>query len=259
MTTAFRSTVAAPLCLLLLLSPLTAADASVIASSSITLSNLTFSPATGTASTSTSDSQAFTDAFNNLGQSVSNGNFGPGTDVSADAAVTGATGHASAAPSTGTLAATSLVTLTGTGFAGVTSPGSLANLAGLLFLNGVTGMVDVTLSMQVTGSLRGFAGVAGSFSTDADASLEIDGSPVLFDLFSLSGGPAFPDTTQPFSETLTATILLDASQPHFFSWSAHTDTTAQNVTAPGTLVMLVTGLGVLAWFRATARRIVRHP
>ena len=259
MKTRFRSTLAARLCLLLLLIPLTGANATVIASSSITLSNLTFTPTTGTVSLSTPDAQAFTSAFNSLGQSVSNGNFGPGADVSANAVITWAEGHASATPSSGTLAATSLVNLVGSGgFAGVSSPGSLANLAGLFSLNGATGMVEVTLSMQVTGSLHGFADAAGTFSTDADASLEIDGASVLFDLFSLSGGPTFPDTTQPFSETLTATLLLDASQPHFFSWNAHTDTTGHNLAAPGTLVMLLTGLGLLACFRAIARRAARH-
>ena len=259
MNTMFRSTLAAWFAVLLLLAPSPRANATAIASSSITLSNLTFTPASGTASTSTPDAQAFTNAFNSLGQSLSDGNFGPGADVSANAVIASAEGHAFATASSGTLTAASLVALMGLdGFAGVSSPGSLANLAGLFFLNGVTGMVEVTVSMQVTGSLHGFADAAGMFSTDADASLEIDGTSVLFELFSLSGGPAFSDTTQPFSETLTATLLLDASQPHFYSWNAHTDTTGRSLTAPGDLVMLLTGLGLLACFRAAMRRSARH-
>lgn len=247
---------------LLLCVPFEMAFATVVASSTITVSNLRIAPATGTVAFSgPPDVSAFANAFNSLGESDSHGASGTGIDVQADAAVAFATGHAEASAAAGLASATSTLNLGGQGNeAGVSFPGSIASLSGLFDLTGVSGMVDVSFSMDLSALLHGFTDALGSFDADADASLEIDGMPVLFDFFSLSGGPNFPDTTQPFSETLSATLSLDSALSHFFILTAHDDVEGMNsVPEPSTIALLLLGLGLLhGWSQIGSRLRKRH-
>lgn len=240
---------------LLLFLPLKSAFALVMASSTLSIFNLQIIPITGSVvfSGPPDVSASVNASFNSLGETDSNGAFGTGIDVLANAAVTFAAGHAEASASAGTASVTSAINLGGnSNAAGVSSPGSVASLSGFFDLTGVSGMVDVAFSFDVSGLLHGFADSIGSFGTDFDASLEIDGTPMLFDFRSLSGGPNFPDTTQLFSETLSATVSLDSTQSHFYIWTAHSDTFVSNtVPEPGTIALVLVALGLLQRCRRT--------
>jgi hypothetical protein len=93
MGSATRLVTRAGLVALLLAVPGAAALALAIVDSSLTVSNLTITPASGSASFLLPlDTSATTHAFNSLGEEVFDGNSGTGTGVSANAAVTFAQG-----------------------------------------------------------------------------------------------------------------------------------------------------------------------
>ena len=117
---------------LLLSVPGGAVLAMAIVDSSLTISDLTITPATGTASFKLPlDTSAATNAFNSLGESVSNGNTGVGMDVSASAVVTDAQGSAQALASTNSVGASASENIpNGTVLAGVNVPRSDSNLSG---------------------------------------------------------------------------------------------------------------------------------
>jgi hypothetical protein len=233
-------------------------DASVIASSTISLTALQIAAPGGFATfVDPPESQAFTNAFNSLGEAAADFDSATGADATASATVSFAEGSASASTSLGTLTALSLVTLpdSASAAAGVSSPGSLASLSGIFTLPG-SGLVDVAVQMLVSGSLRGMSDALGRFRTDADASLEIDGAVVLFDLFELSHGAGFPDTTVPFATTLSAIITLDAGVEHFFFWNAHADTVGQRLSIPSTALLLASALALTLIAPRRARGVV---
>ena len=251
------------LCLVALLLAVSggAALALAIVDSSLTISNLTIMPASGSASFELPlSTSAATNAFNSLGESVSNGNFGTGTDVSANAVVTFAQGSAQALASNNSVGASASVNIGGgTVLAGVTLNGSVADLSGFFDITG-TAPVDVTFSMQVSGSLSGLSDALGFLQTgDLTAELDIDGTPVLFDFETLPGLPSlvginnFPNTTIPISETLTGNIMLDPTVSHFFEVHADAEVQAFNIAEPGSLSLLLAGLGALAWLGAVMR------
>jgi hypothetical protein len=111
--------------------------------------------------------------------------------------------------------------------------------------------------MQVSGLLDGVSDAAGFLQTgDLTAELVIDGTPTMaFDFTTLPGLPSlaginnYPNTTIPISETLTATISLDPTFPHFFDIHADAEAQAFNIAEPGSLSLLLAGLAALAWRR----------
>ena len=125
---------------LLLALPGGAAFALAIVDSSLTISNLTITPASGSASFLLPlDTSATTHAFNSLGEEVFDGNAGVGTDVSANAAVTFAQGNAQARASNRSVSAAASVNIPGgTVLAGVSVPGSRADLSGFFDITGAS-------------------------------------------------------------------------------------------------------------------------
>jgi hypothetical protein len=106
-----------------------AVSALAIVDSSLTISNLTITPASGAASFELPlATSATTHAFNSLGEEVFDGNAGIGTDVSANAAVTFAHGNAQARGSNRSVSASASVNIPpdGTVLAGVSVPGATA-------------------------------------------------------------------------------------------------------------------------------------
>jgi hypothetical protein len=244
-----------------------AAFALAIVDSSLTISNLTIMPASGSVSFELPSlaTSATTHAFNSLGEEVFDGNSGSGT-VTANAMVTFAHGTAMASTSSVSASASVNIPADGTVLAGVNVPGSDGDFSGLFDINGAsTNPVNVTFSMQVSGSLDGVSDAAGFLQNgDLTAELDIDGTPVLFDFETLPGLPSvaginnYPNTTIPISETLTATISL-ATGSHFFDMHADAEAQAFNIAEPGSLSLLLAGLGALAWRRrGGARRFMEH-
>lgn len=243
-----------------------AAFAAAMVDSSLTISNLTIKPTSGTVSFETPlTTSATTHAFNSLGEEVSNGNSGTGP-VSAGAMVTFAQGTAQA--STTSVGASALVNIPSgrTVLAGVNVPGSDGDLSGLFDITGAsTNPVNVTFSMQVSGSLSGVSDAAGLLQNgDLTAELDIDGTPVLFDFETLPGLPSvaginnYPITTVPILETLTGSASLDPTLSHFFDMHADAEAQAFNIPEPGSLGLLLAGWGALAWRRRSATRTTRQ-
>jgi len=233
---------------LLLCFPFSTVFAGVIANSALTISNLQIIPSVGSVMFSgpRDTSAIVSSAFNSLGENVSDGDFGTGTDVSADATVNFATGHAEASDSAGTLNVSSGINMGGNNnAAGVAFPGSLASLSGWFDLVGAIGMLDVTFSMDVSGMLSGFTDDLGDFETDFIASLDLDGENVLFLDVALVGGPNFSDVIPQFSQSLYATISLDSDVTHFFNLTAQSEGKGSNMPEPGTMVLSLLALALL--------------
>jgi hypothetical protein len=141
---------------LLLALPGQAALAAAIVDSSPTISNLTITPATGSAwFVPPLATSAATRAFNRLGEEFFNGTSGTGP-VSAMAMVTFAQGTAMASTSSVSASASVNIPADGTVLVGVNMPGSDGDLSGLFDIPGAstTTTIDVTFSMQVSGSLE---------------------------------------------------------------------------------------------------------
>ena len=232
----------------------------------LTISDLTITSASGTASFELPlDTSATTYAFNSLGEEVFDGNNGAGVDVTANAAVSFAQGSAQALVSNNSVGASAAVNIPGgMVLAAVSLPGSDADLSGFFDITGAsTNPVDVTFSMQVSGSLTGVSNPGGFLQTgDLTAQLDIDGAPVLFDFETLPGLPSlvgindYPNTTILISETLIGTASLDPTLSHFFDMHADAEAQAFNVPEPGSLSLLLAGLGALAW---RGRRVTMLP
>src|SRR5215471_18451891 len=226
------------------------AHALVITDSTLTISNILITSASGTVQFDPWTAEASATANNSLGQS--DGQFDStainlGSTAQASATVTWATAQGPANASN----------LTAKGSSAVNLPGILnqadSTWRGSLFTSfTVTGCtpgnsVDVTFSMDLSGSQHGFADALGSFTNELTASLELDGSPLLFFDTILSGGPGFPDTTKGISQNLNAKQTLTFGTPYFVFIQADSESNGQNVVpAPGTLSLVLACLGALA-------------
>lgn len=251
------------LTVLLFAAPGAPAFALAVVDTSLTVSSLSITSDSG--SVSFEDPlfvQAGTNAFNSLGETDGDFNSDIDATVSANTAVTYAQGSATASAGSGAAngsvgAMASVGIPYGDALAGVTLPGSTADLMGFFDIVSLsTNPVTVTLSMQVSGLLHGMSDDYGFLQTgDITASLTIDGTPGLFlfaslpQLPSLTGINDYPDTIVPVSQTLTATVALDPTVSHFFDMEANAEAQAYNVPEPGTLSLVISGLGVLAWYR----------
>jgi hypothetical protein len=114
--------------------------------------------------------------------------------------------------------------------------------------------VDVKFGVQLSGVVHGVSDAAGFLEVgDVTAILLVDGVPVLFDLTSLPGLPSTPginnyqEMTVPITGPLTATVPLDTNSLHFFLLRADAEAQAHNIAEPGSLALLLAGLGALAW------------
>ena len=247
-----------------------AAFAAAMVDSSLTISNLMITPASGSVSFEllTLSTSATTHAFNSLGEEVFDGNSGTGP-VSAIATVTFAQGTAMASTSSVSASASVNIPADGTVLAGVNVPGSDSDLSGFFDINGAsTNPVNVTFSMQVSGELDGVSDAAGFLQNgDLTAELDIDGTPVLFDFETLPQLPSVagvnnypnttctipPDTTCMIISVTSAKISLDPTVSHRFDMRADAEAQAFNIPEPGSLSLLLAGLGALAWLGALMR------
>lgn len=218
------------------------AQALAITHGSMTISNIQISAGAGTLDIDPWTAQASATANNSLGES--DGQFDSQPSVArADAMVTWADGHSAA----------DAIGLTTPGSSSVNLPGS-NNQAdstgrGSLFttftVTGGTGDVNVMLSMDIDGSQDGFTDNSGSFMNEIVAVLELDGDPKLFYDNIIHGGPG-SNTTIGVNQTLSNTLTLSYDTPYFIFIEADSESNAMNVPEPGTLVLMLAGLGMLA-------------
>jgi hypothetical protein len=246
-----RSTAGRALAALLLLAlPFQSAVALVITSNHLTISGITITPASGTAFIEPWTAEASASANNSLGQSA--GEF----DSSASAAMA----NAAIIFATATGAADALV-LTGSGDTAVNLPGDLnqaaatgqGNLFTFFTIAGGIGSVDVTFAMHLDGTQHAFTDSIGRVRSELVATLELDGNVVLFRNDILEGGPAFPDTTKAFVDTLTSTQTLFFDTPYFVFIQADAESSGINLREPPGFALLLAAVGLLVF--CTTRRV----
>ncbi len=113
-------------------------------------------------------------------------------------------------------------------------------------ITGGVGPVQVDFSGQLTGMLQVMTDQFGQLAeTETIFALEVDGFPVLFFQDLLSIGPNDADS-RPVSETLFGSLTLAFDTPYFLFAEADSESQAINVAEPGTLALLLPGLGLLA-------------
>ena len=222
-------------------------SAMAIANSSLDFKNLSITPAAGVISL---DGpwflQAFAHADNSLGQIDEN--FTPGSSpgtVSASAAVTwaSATGTASALNGVPDLVVTgsaqSDVNLPGPGAAAAfgKSRSTLFNFFTL------SDSGNVQFEIDIAGLLNVMTDAFGLFAqTETVFTLEVDGTPILFQNDLLSIGPS-DSATQAISTRLSNTVTLDAGS-HFLLLEIDSES-AGAVPEPPVGLLLITGLAAL--------------
>ena len=240
-----------------------AAFAAAMVDSSLTTSNLTIEPASGTVSFELPlGTSATTRAFNSLDEEVFDGNSGTGP-VSTIAMVTFAQGTAMASTSSVSASASVNIPADGTVLAGVNVPGSDGDFSGLFDINGAsTNPVNVTFSMQVSISLHGVSDIAGFLQNgDLTAELNIDGTPVLFDLeslpglLSIAGVNITPTRPAPFLLIRPVRLFRDVSEDFDRTLRSGISSTCirtprrrrSTSPSPASLSLLLAGSGALAW------------
>ena len=241
-----------------LLQPLSAA-ALAMASSSITFNNLSITPASGSLTmldpwTLT----AFAEANNSLGESDDDFAFdlSPG-QVNAAASVTWAAAAGAVSAPIEPLdfvvagSAASEVDIPGCSPAAAFSKG-IGTLSTVFELTGGTGAVDVAFGIDIAGVLKVMTDHCGLLAaTETIFTLEVDGTPVLFDRRELSVGPnsSFMET---FSLRLLGLAALDFDVPHILVIEADSESEGL-VAEPPVMAMLLIGAVALAVARRRRR------
>ena len=247
--------------------------ATAIATSTLSFSNLRISPAAGSFAFVDLDGngapdpwtlEAFADARNSLGESATMNPMqpGPGT-AKADAIVTFADGHGMASA----LASPPALNVTGSASSNINLPGcdvswasstGRGRLSNTFMLTGGTGAVAVQFGADLTGGLQVMTDACGVLAeTEVFFSLEVDGDPTLFPdpIPLLSIGPSDSDTLS-VSQSLSKTLTLQFDTPYFLLLEVDSESRGVNaVPEPSTLVLLLTGLGLLLTASVRHRRV----
>ena len=232
--------------------------ATAIADSTLTFSNLSITPASGSL---TLDNvwllQAFGSANNSLGGSDGQFNFAFSPDTtSAGASVTWATvtGIATALGDPADLdvhgSAMSSVNIPGCSPAAAFSDG-FGTLSNSFTVSG-TGTVAVQIGIDIAGMLHALTDACGlNTFTRTIFSLVVDGNTLLLDdrMFD----PNNPANNN-FADFLTGTFLLDAGVSHSLQLQASSEGQAQTqIPEPSSSALLLVALGALVWAQGTAR------
>jgi hypothetical protein len=217
--------------------------ATAIASSDISFFNLQITPSTGTVQFLDDwTAEAFAQAQNSLGELATQFDSKSGGSVIADAMVTFAEEHGFASALDITASTTSKGSIPGTTTAHALSKGT-ADLFNSFMIVGGTGLVDVSFSVDITGSLDVFTDAFG-LKAEAETifALEVDGSPAVFDFELLSVGPSSSDSLK-FSESLFGTMTLLFDTPSFLFVSLDPESEVINrVSEPGSVLLMLAGL-----------------
>jgi hypothetical protein len=251
------------LCAGLLLGIPEAADASSIASSTISFSNPQITSAGGMVVLQGPwTSQAYANAQNSLGEINNEFTSSTGAASTASASVTwaNASGTANVSPLSGT--ASGNVNIPGTTGQAITA--STADLLNTFMITGGTGMVNVTFSTNLNGELQVANDQYGVLATaEAIFALQVDGTPYLFFDSPISVGPS-ASIVSPFcygtgsgcSPSLSNSVMLDYNTPCSLYIEIDAETSGYSVTPePPAAVLLFTALLGIAMFGWAERRL----
>ncbi|MSU59998.1 MAG: PEP-CTERM sorting domain-containing protein [Pedosphaera sp.] len=186
--------------------------------------------------------------------------FGPGSVASS------AVGDYSAADGQAIVATPFGLNINGAANASANVPGQIVasdsaagrgGMATLFMITGGAGPVNALFSVQINGSVSVFTDTYG-LQAEAETifSLELDGSPTLFDNRFHSIGQN-DSASENFSLWLNQPLLLDFNTTYFLRLEADAEAYVSNVPEPGTTAMILGGLAVLffarRWFRPGRR------
>lgn len=221
--------------------------ATAIATGTISVTNLTITPSSGTVAFGTLwTAQSFAQAQNSLCGCDSQFNSSVGGIAQADASVAFAHGHALTDAAGLTLSASDAVNIHGAGVmaANAIGQGTLSNTT--FSVTGGTGSVNVTFSALVNMTQFLFTDPFGVFANNETSfQLSLDGQTVLFmDLANQIGSNS--SLTDGFSGTLTDTVSLNFDQTYTLNGFAEDDPHGYDTPEPSSGSLIVLGATLLA-------------
>lgn len=239
------SIVSLVLTLALVVAP-TPVHATAIAMSSISVTNFTITPSSGTVVFGAPwTAESFAQAQNSLCGCDSQFNSSIGGTAQADAMVMFAQAHALTDASGLTLSASDAVNITG-GLMAANTLGQSTLFNATFSITGTTGPVDVTFSARVDLAQFLFTDASGVFAVDDTSfQLTIDGQTVLFTDASNQIGPSSSFSTSS-SGTLTDTMTLNAGQDYSLTATAQDDPYGYNTPEPPSGSLILLGAALIA-------------
>ena len=231
----------------LLLGASSTAYADTLAITSFTFDNLQFTPSTGTAQFTLTNTTARAAATNTFGQTIDNtSNLFPVAQATATVDFASAIGTANA--TTHSLSGSTSASVAGCSCSA--SSFAISTFTGTLVIVGAEGSVNVNIS-ALTSQLRHVQ--TDQFGVRAQSEILFDlfvnGSPVFsfqVDLLSPLSGPNLLTFIQSSSSQRTGTITLQGGVENTITARLTTGSFAQSeVPEPATVVLLVTGLGFM--------------
>jgi hypothetical protein len=239
------------LSLILLLTSLLAlapsALATAIATGSVSVTNLTITPTSGTVVFGTPwTAQSFAQAQNSLCGCDSQFNSSLGGTAQADAMVLFAQGHALTDASGLTLSASDAVNISGAGVMAANAIGQSTLFNTAFSITGGSGSVDVTFSALLNMAQFLFTDPNGVFArNDTSFQLSIDGQTLLFmDLSNQIGSNA--TLSDGFSGSLSDTVTLNFDQNYTLFGTAEDDPSGYDTPEPPSGSLLLLGAALLA-------------
>ena len=232
-------------------------QATAIATGSVSVTNLTITPSSGTVVFSMPwTAQAFAQAQNSLCGCDSQFNSSVGGNAQADAMVMFAQGHAVTDAANLTLLAADAVDISGAGEMAANALGQSTLFNTTFFITGGSGSVDVAFSALLNMGQTLFTDSSGVFANDETSfQLSLDGQTLLFmDLANQIGSNS--GLTDGFSGTLNDTVTLNFDQNYTLYGVAEDDPSGYNTPEPPAGSLMLFGVALIAAQRivATVRR-----
>jgi hypothetical protein len=224
-----------------------AVHATAIATGSVSVTNLTISPSSGTVSFGMPwTAQSFAQAQNSLCGCDSQFNSSVGGTAQADAMVMFAQGHALTDAAALTLSASDAVNISGAGVMAANAVGQSTLFNTTFSITGGTGSVNVTFSAMLDMAQFLFTDPSGVFAMDQTSfQLSLDGQTVLFSNLANSIG-SNSSLSDSFSGTLSDTMTLNFNQDYTLTGFAEDDPSGYDTPEPPAGSLLLVGAALLA-------------
>jgi hypothetical protein len=221
--------------------------ATAIATGSISVTNLTITPSSGTVTYGMLwTAQSFAQAQNSLCGCDSQFSSSVGGTAQADAMVMFGQGHALTDAASLTLSAADAVNISGAGVMAANAVGQSTLFNTTFSITGGTGPVDVTFSAMLDMSQFLFTDFAGVFANNQTSfQLSIDGQSVLFMNLANSIG-SNSSLSDSFSGALSDTMTLNFNQDYTLTGFAEDDPSGFDTPEPPAGSLLLMGAALLA-------------